>query len=113
MGNVNRCCPEKNLVWQMERHSGEKTSSDCLRNCKQLPVCTKLSLRGRPAGRSIHAPAAPPFPGTDKDTEATEKVPGQLDQEKGNGGDSQEVAELRSALVWDRVQPEPHRGHCL
>ena len=47
------------------------------------------------------------------DTEATEKVPGQLDQEKGNGGDSQEVAELRSALVWDRVQPEPHRGHCL
>lgn len=74
MGNVNRCCPEKNLVWQMERHSGEKTSSDCLRNCKQLPVCTKLSLRGLPAGRSIHAPAAPPFPGTDKDTEATEKV---------------------------------------
>lgn len=74
MGNVNRCCPEKNLVWQMERHSGEKTSSAWLRNCKQLPVCTKLSLRGRPAGRSIRAPPAPPFPGTGKDTKATEKV---------------------------------------
>ena len=55
MGNVNRCCPEKNLVWQMERHSGEKTSSDCLAKELQTAASLHKAQSKRMSGREKHS----------------------------------------------------------
>lgn len=45
-----------------------------LSNCKQLLVYTKLRLKEHSSSKSSHSPLAPPSPGTDEQTEATEKI---------------------------------------